>query len=184
MPVPVSGPGVECHSLTTRIGPGCAPPPLSRCCSARIRLRDNLISLAFGLSNDERMSWKMLWRFVLFLSYHTNLMPAGQSLLGFRSEHLIAALSAPHQYANTARWLAARTRRHGCCSSRGERYIGRGCARPRFHRSQHGRAKPRTAFVLFSATLIRVSNHDCPSPVAQRMLDGTGGFIIGLYGRR
>jgi hypothetical protein len=48
---------------------------------------------------------------------------------------------------------------------------------------QHGRAKPRTAFVLFSATLIRVSNHDCPSPVAQRMPDGTDGFIIELYGR-
>ena len=39
------------------------------------------------------------------------------------------------------------------------------------------------AFVLFSATLIRVSNHDCPSPVAQRMPDGTDGFIIELYGR-
>ena len=68
-------------------------------------------------------------------------------------------------------------------AARGERYIGRGCARPRFHRSQHGRAKPRTAFVLFSATLIRVSNHDCPSPVAQRMPDGTDGFIIEVYGR-
>ena len=40
------------------------------------------------------------------------------SLFGFPSEHLIETLSAPHQYANAARWLAARTRRHGCCSRR------------------------------------------------------------------
>ena len=32
----------------------------ARCCNARIRLRDNFISFAFGLSNDERMSWKIL----------------------------------------------------------------------------------------------------------------------------
>ena len=32
-------------------------------------------------------------------------------------------------------------------------------------------------------TRIRVSNHDFPSPVAQRMPGGTGGSIIGLYGR-
>ena len=63
-------------------------------------------------------------------------------------------------------------------------YVDRGCARPRFHRSHHGRVKPRTAFVLFSTTLFRVSNHDCPSPVAQRMPDGTDGSSIGLHGRR
>ena len=32
----------------------------ARCCNARIRVRNNFISFAFGLSNDERMSWKIL----------------------------------------------------------------------------------------------------------------------------
>ena len=45
-------------------------------------------------------------------------MHVDQSLFGFRSEHLIGTLSAPHQCANAERWLAARTRRHGCCSRR------------------------------------------------------------------
>ena len=42
------------------------PEQPERCCNARIRVRNNFISFAFGLSNDERMSWKMLWRVVLF----------------------------------------------------------------------------------------------------------------------
>ena len=33
------------------------------------------------------MSWKILWRVVLFLLYHINLMRVGQSLFGFWSEH-------------------------------------------------------------------------------------------------
>ena len=53
-----------------------------------------------------------------FLLYHSNLMRVDQSLFGFLSAHLIETLSAPHQYANAARWLAARARPHGCCSRR------------------------------------------------------------------
>ena len=45
------------------------------------------------------MSWKILWRVVLFLLYHINLMRVDQSLFGFRSEHLIETLSVAHQYA-------------------------------------------------------------------------------------
>ena len=63
----------------------------TRCCNARIRLRDNFISFAFGLSNDERMSWKILWRIVLFLLYHINLIrenfgkrDRGDRIPGFR----------------------------------------------------------------------------------------------------
>ena len=106
----------------------------ARCCNARIRVRNKAISFAFGLSNDERISWKVLWRVVLFLLYyHTNLMRVDQSLFGFRSEHLVEPLSAPHQYANATSWLAARTRRRGCCSRRAlYRPSLRGCARPRF----------------------------------------------------
>ena len=110
-------------------------------------------------------------------------MPVDQSLFGFRSEHLIGALSAPHQYANagalacctySAPWILLEASVTSAEAARGRAFIDHNI---------YGRAKPRTAFVLFSAALIRVSNHDCPSPVAQRMPDGTGGFIIELYGR-
>ena len=67
-------------------------------------------------------------------------------------------------------------------AARGERYIGRGCARPRVPRSKNARSKPRTAFVLFSTALGRTRTmigphqlaHQSQSPVAQRIMpDGT-----------
>ena len=69
-------------------------------------------------------------------------MRVGQSLFGFRSEHLIGRCTLA---------CILRTPRVGLLhvlgamgSARGERYIGRGCARPRFHRPQHGRANGRS----------------------------------------
>ena len=94
--------------------------------------------------------------------------------LALPSEHLIETLSAPHQYANAARWLAAaRTRRHGFCPSvtSAEAARGRAFIDPNMAGRSHGPvvvAKPHFPWtkIVISSDEKRRSSRSLPGPFA------------------
>ena len=70
--------------------------PSSRCCYARISARDYFILFAYGLSNDERMSWNTLLWNVTFLCVLSRIITA-QHLGGNGSVAGVVQRSMRHQ---------------------------------------------------------------------------------------